>query len=287
MTLYHQNRLLSRKNKDRRRLTVFKLTKKTNYDNIALNEKSWHKGEIMQLLIRLKNDLIKLPIATGETVQGLIYKALREDSRYSDLVHNNGKLSDGRKFKLFTFGELKGRYTVEGRYISYFSSVELEVRSADDYIIQLLFSHFTNNKQLRLGNNDVEVEKLRLLNDSVFSNELHIKTLSPITVYLTEPDGHTKYFSPHDDEFYDMICTNARRKWISCYGTDEGFSFSVSPAEENQRYVKRATKFKDTFISAWHGEFIIKGAPKVLDFLYNVGLGSKNSQGFGMFNILK
>lgn len=240
----------------------------------------------MQILLTVKSERIKLPIATGETIQGLIYRALSEDDRYSDSIHNLGKSVDGRSFKLFTFSELKGKYAVEGQYITYFSAAELEIRSADDYLIQLLFSYFSKNKYLRLGNNDVAIEDLRLINDSVFSGRVVIKTLSPITVYITEPNGHTKYYSPCDIEFYDMICTNARRKWISRYGNDNKFEFRILPYCDADRFVKRATRFKDTFITAWHGRFIIEGAPEVLDFLYNVGIGSKNSQGFGMFRVL-
>ena len=58
----------------------------------------------------------------------------------------------------------------------------------------------------------------------------------------------------------------------------------VSPAE-GARFIKRATRFKTTFITAWHGRFVLEAPPRVLELLYDTGLGSKNSQGFGMFEI--
>lgn len=237
----------------------------------------------MQISVTLKKDQIHLPIATGETIQGLIYRALSEDRNFSTKIHDMGNSFDGRKYKLMTFSELRGRYQAEGQYITYFSRAELEIRSANDYLVQLLFSYFLENKRVKLGNNDVETE-VRLINQTVFDNRVEIRTLSPITTYITEKNGQTKFYSPYDTDFYHMIRVNAKRKWSSMYGDDKKFDFNISPA--SNRFVKRATRFKDTFITAWHGKFVIEGSPDVLNFLYNVGIGSKNSQGFGMFEVL-
>ena len=44
----------------------------------------------MQLTITFKKDRITLPMANAHILQGLIYKALREDARYSKDVHDCG-----------------------------------------------------------------------------------------------------------------------------------------------------------------------------------------------------
>ena len=46
------------------------------------------------------------------------------------------------------------------------------------------------------------------------------------------------------------------------------------------------TKYQGNYITAWYGKYLISGKRKYLDFLYQAGLGSKNSQGFGMFEII-
>lgn len=239
----------------------------------------------MQLNITFKGHNITLPIATGETVQGLIYRAISSDAEFSARIHGEGKRFGGRSFKLFTFGELKGKYTVRDKSIIYFSDVSLEIRSADAYFIQLLFSYFTLNRIVRLGNNAVEISDLRLSETSVYSECALIRTVSPITVYLTEHSGYTCYFSPEDGEFYSLVSSNAKRKWASVYGDNADVEIRLSAAEETG-YIKRATRFKDTYITAWHGSFVLEASPCVIGFLYNTGLGSKSSQGFGMFDII-
>ena len=239
----------------------------------------------MQITVKFLNDRISLPIASCETVQGLIYQALSEDPEYSESVHDNGRSFDGRRFKLFNFADLKGRYEIEDGRIIYSSEVTLTVRSADPYIIQLLFSYFNKNEYVRFGNNKAAVGEVKLEDAHIFEDRVTVRTLSPITVYRTENNGRTVYFSPDDEHFCDAIVSNARRKWASSFGSDEGFSLRVTTFDDT-RYIKRATRFKTTFITAWHGRFLLEGPPRVLDFLYQTGLGSKNSQGFGMFTVI-
>ena len=238
----------------------------------------------MQINIHLLGNQISLPIAANETVQGLIYRAISKDPTYSYDMHENGSSFDGRKYKLFTFGELNGKYEIVGNRIIYPGDVRLNIRSADAYLIQLLFDYFRQTREIRLGNNTVRAKSVLLEDTHIFADRILIRTASPITVYLTEPNGHTVYFSPDDPRFCEGIVTNARRKWASKMENDNGFSLRVSTME-NAQYLKRATRFKTTFITAWHGPLLLEGSPQVLDFLYQTGLGSKNSQGFGMFDI--
>lgn len=239
----------------------------------------------VQLKIILSGNRIQLPIATSYTLQGFIYNALRDDSLFSYELHEKGNTFKQRKYKLFTFSELKGKYEVIQKQIIYERNVSFEIRSNEPYMIQLLYTYFTKNQNLRLGNNDVKIEEAVLEEKTIFDESISIKTLSPITVYSTDENGHTTYFSPQEECFYNAITENAKRKWVSCFGDDDGFGFSIKPTE-NTKFLKRATSFKKTLITAWHGEFHLEGNIKTLNFLYNTGLGSKNSQGFGMFEVL-
>lgn len=47
------------------------------------------------------------------------------------------------------------------------------------------------------------------------------------------------------------------------------------------------TKYKGFYISGWLGEYELSGEAKYLDFLYQTGLGSKNAQGFGLFDVVE
>ena len=239
----------------------------------------------MEITVTFRKDRINLPIATFSVVQGLLYRAMEEDPQYSLQVHENGRTVQGRKYKLFNFSELKGTYRIEGYTICFLSEATLTVRAMDPRLIHLLFSYFNSHRRVTLGAQEVEVGKVILDDLRIFAPSITVRTLSPITVYRTEENGHTTYFSPEDPEFYKGIQINAHRKWCSYYGSAEGFSLEIRPLA-GMRSRKCATRFKDTFITAWHGSFVLTAPPGVLDFLYQTGLGSKNSQGFGMIRLI-
>lgn len=240
----------------------------------------------MQITVQLIGERLSLPIASNESIQGLLYKAISEDPSFSSKVHEEGRNFGGRKYKLFTFGEPEGRYMIQGMEIVYLNGMRLTVRSSDPYFIQLLFAYFTKHRQVRIGAQTATVGDVKLNDNRIFEDRIVIRTLSPITAYVTDENGHTIYYSPKDEQFYDSLITNARRKWGSVYGGGEEPKLHIC-AVEDVRYIKRATRFKSTYITAWHGTFVLEGSPQILDFLYQVGLGSKNSQGFGMFEVIK
>ena len=234
---------------------------------------------------------VTLPLASSWTIQGLLYHAISSDSAYSGFLHNQGYADGNRRFKLFCFSELQpsGQYRVNpaDRTITYLSDVTLEIRSVQPRFIGLLFSYFTAHPTVSLGENTVNVKNPLLGDSHIFTDRVRVRTLSPVMAYRTEENGYTTYFSPTEPEgeenrFCQAVEAGARRKWRSFYGSEDGFALTVKPVE-GSRFTCRKTRFKSTFITAWHGEFDLAGNPASLDFLYQTGLGSKNSEGFGLF----
>jgi CRISPR-associated endoribonuclease Cas6 len=240
----------------------------------------------MRLHITFSGNQVTLPLAMNEIIQGLIYNAIGCDSDYSSALHNVGCDADGRKYKLFTFSELRGKYEIYEKNITFLSEVQLTVSAYDAYFMQLLVRYFIPEKSVRLGNNTLTVKDAKLESPEIHSSQITVRSTSPITVYVTEENGKTTYYSPADPEFYDGIVTNARRKWISAHGNDDGFNLHITP-KEGTRFIKRKTRFKSTYITAWHGSFILRATPEILTFLSNTGIGTKNSQGFGAFDVIK
>lgn len=247
----------------------------------------------MQLTLTFtRNDKspIMLPLASSSTLQGLLYEALSSDSAYSEFLHDQGFVDGYRRFKLFCFSELQtaGRYDLfqnETKMIAYFSNVTLYVRSAQPHFIGVLFTYFSRNQDVWLGDNLVPV-RAQLEDERIHTDHIRVRTLSPITVYRSEEDRHTTYYSPTQQQFYDAVIAGAKRKWRSFYGTEDGFALNIAPVEDC-RFTCRKTSFKQTYITAWHGQFDLWGNAQTLDFLYNTGIGSKNSEGFGMIELIK
>ena len=99
----------------------------------------------MQLYLAFAADCIRLPMASAEILQGLIYHALSEDPVFARALHENGSTAAGRAYKLFCFSELSGSYTVADGQICYPHGANLEIRSVDPWFITPLFSYFAKH----------------------------------------------------------------------------------------------------------------------------------------------
>ncbi len=242
----------------------------------------------MQLHLVLKNrkSLTELPIAYRHYVQAMLFKAMEYDTDFSAFLHDNGYVGENRVFKLFTFSPLQGDYSVKDKRIIFKSDISLEIRSCVPAVIQHLLLALGDMKdEVKIADNIYEIKKCILKNDINFASEVKIKTVSPITAYVTKNGSERIFFSPDNEEFYRAVVKNALRKWVSAGKSEADFYLSVMPAYEFG-YKKEITTFKSSYITAWHGIFRLNGRAEVINFLYDVGLGSKNSQGFGMFKIL-
>ena len=242
----------------------------------------------MQLKIRhTLSEELALPLSYHHIIQSIIYRGLADESGYSRHMHNSGYAANnvnnvGRRYKLFNFSLLRGNSRVMNRQIIFRDYVEWEIRSPDIYMMRLLESVFRKNG-IHYGNQHFSDVALRLMNETVEKDSIHIRMLSPICLYSTNKETKKTYFySPQEAAFPEQVNDNFVRKYTACYGIppDSGIEIETVKVRRRDKYV---TKYKEFYLSGWLGEYRLTGERKYLDFLYQTGLGSRNAQGFGMF----
>ena len=244
------------------------------------------KGEHVQLIIKIHLDVpLVLPLAYHYIIQSALYDLMKEpdrkDSYYHDRGHNYGK----RIYRMFTFGLLHGQYRIKNGNIAFYDMVELEVRSQDMHLIYLLYENIVSYG-IRFGKDIYHEVELCRFNRSLETDCVNIKMDSPICVYQTDKEcKKTFYLEPSDIKFSEYVNENFKRKYAAAYGNmpDTAIKLEVVNCKPEDKYV---TRYKGIYISGWKGMYRLYGKRKYLDFLYNTGLGSKNSQGFGMFNVI-
>lgn len=109
------------------------------------------------------------------------------------------------------------------------------------------------------------------------------KTLTPIIAKEQTEDNKTIYYSPQDVRFIRRVREAFENKYEACCDTKPQTSIDILPMKEGKKIV---TKYKETWITAYHGIFQLYGESAHLQFMYDVGLGAKTSQGFGMFDVI-
>lgn len=235
----------------------------------------------MQLQITLRADGEPcFPLNYNHQLQSAIYSKLSEADA-SDSRHDVG-FGGAKNFKAFVFGALRGRHTVENKTIRFTDEISFEVRSPIFQFCDDLQRSLELYPRIKLFDTALTVCGVSVLNRHINSRSIVAAANTAVVVHKTTADGKTIYYSPEEPEFTDGIERNFTRKFISVCG--------AAPRETDiiptGSYKKVVTSYKDTWITGYLGKFELRGDRRELEFIYNTGLGAKNSQGFGMLDVL-
>ncbi|MDK2906800.1 MAG: CRISPR-associated endoribonuclease Cas6 [Petrotoga sp.] len=247
----------------------------------------------MHIIIELSTldpeGLVILPVHYNSVIQGLIYSLIRDDMPE---IHDDGFAVKGRTFRFFTFSRLFGKieYVKDGK-IAFRSPANLRVGSPFEQFLVNLAKNLLNSESLFLGSARVFIKSISVPPLPDFSSgKVKVKALSPITVYSTlySPEGKKKtyYYHPGEKEFGELIVDNLQKKAAFFNINPEEFPVSFKPIKVNNKDMK-LIYYKDFVIKGWLGLYQLEGDPKLLKLAYSTGLGSKNSQGFGMIDVIQ
>ena len=234
------------------------------------------------------NRNIILPVGFKEILQWFIYSSIKDE-----WLHSVGFSKGKRSFKLFCFSEIlqKARFIKEKDIFIFPRTISFIVSSPVDWILEKLATGSLINHRINLGGNSVNLKEIAVLKQAeINENEITVKTLSPIEVHSTfEINGRRKthYYTPFEDDFSRLINDNAKRKWEAFYKEKCPFDLKIKPIGFNkERIVKFGQKNRYVLVKGWSGNFKLYGEPEFLRFIVDAGLGSRNSQGFGMVEVI-
>lgn len=234
---------------------------------------------------------LTLPLGYHSVLQGFLYSLLADNPEYATFLHDTGYKSGSKRFKLFVFSLLQGSYNVHKPQITFSDDAVLEVRSPEKDFCDILYHSLMRREHFELRGQAIELSDCTISRKKILSNCLHIDMLSPVCLSVPEGPHRTRYLNPAESEFNDHLQNNLTQKLASFSGCSPLGSISLTPdflrdgkMQERDKYI---TRFGGRIlIEAWRGRYTLKGNPEDLQFLYDAGLGSRNSQGFGMFQIL-
>lgn len=239
----------------------------------------------MQILITMKNDgVIAVPVNYNNHVQAAVFSLLSAgDAEYAADLHDTA-YGGKTRYKFFTFGELTGKNHYYGKKLYYEGDIRLEVRSPSNEFIQVLSEGLIRSDSVKIGPDQLEIKKFEQLDRRTEDPVIRLKTLTPIVSKSQTDDNRTYYYSPNDVMFYTRIRETFESKYEVFCGCRPQSPVDILPVKAGRKVV---TSYKNTWINAYHGIFDLSGRPEHLQFLYDVGLGTKTSLGFGMFEVVK
>ena len=237
-----------------------------------------------------------MPIHHNYIIQAFVYNLI--SSNLAKMLHDKGFEINNRKFKLFTFSRLQGNFKIDKRSntIIFHPPFTLTISSALDQFIEELANEVLANKNLRIGKTTVKINSIEVPTAEL-SEKNKIKMLSPATIYSTlkKADGKKKtyYYSPFEKEFSELISQNAKKKIRAFRSGDQNGSEIIEPEAKIELTPLNVTtrnekiiNYKGTIIKGWTGIYELSGNRKLIKLVYDTGLGGKNSQGFGCFDVI-
>lgn len=250
----------------------------------------------MRIKVILEIDVpISIPINYQYYLSSAIYYLLqRADQEYAKELHQKGYEFGSKKFKLFTFSALfpdfykiRGNQMVIGPGKIYFYIGSLK----NEFIMNFASGIFSNHI-LRIGRAKFLISQVEAIPTPQFSEVMQFKCLSPVVA--TTKEEINGVIKPRDCQleerkYAENIIRNLKTKYELIYdkpssGVDLRISFKQ---EDIEKYKKgKLIYYKNTFVKGFLCPFEASGSPELMEIMWEVGAGEKNSGGFGMVEVM-
>ena len=241
----------------------------------------------MRLKINLKSENnFKVPF-NYHILSSIIY------NKIADLDLAN-KIHDSNSFKFFNFSQIniKKRKLVKDGIIARDGRISFYLSSPDDLLVKNLVSGFVDDLEINFKNDKLIVEKIEALKTPDFREISEFKTLSPINIRDSkEIDGKVKRIDlAPSDKFFKGIENNLIKKYCifnNIENTDKKISAYSEMAHVKRKRITIPKGPNTTYHRAYMMDLILEGDTDLIKFAYDVGVGEKNSMGFGMLRYIE
>lgn len=163
--------------------------------------------------------------------------------------------------------------------------IELNMSIAEYETSIILYNAFNHqkNEKFSINKNSMILKNIAMiLEKQVDSDEIIVKFMSSLVV-RSRVDNKDYYYSFEDDNFLNILKINIKEQLsITNIDKEKVDSFKLEPINAKKVIVKFYEKKIETSV----GSFKMSGDKELLQYLYQAGVGSRHSSGFGMFEII-
>lgn len=251
------------------------------------------------LVPRSKDSII--PINYQYPLSAVIYKVLAEaDSGYATFLHEKGyQVEEGlKRFKLFTFSDLRMQFKLRGDRMSIKSNPEFTVsfhlpEAAQNFIKGLFINREIDiaDAKSRATFSVQQVEALAALDIPKGTiDSVNFNLLSMIICGKKKENGDYEFLAPHHEDWQLMMVHNWKEKCKAAglqYSETELAIMDIESSWDQKKPTSRLIVIKaetkaQTKIKGYR-DFAIRaaGPSGALELLYNAGCGVYNSLGCG------
>jgi CRISPR-associated endoribonuclease Cas6 len=186
-------------------------------------------------------------------------------------------------------------------YLPEGSLLTLFISSSDYQFMINLYNGLLKTRRFKFNDEIILfMERVYMLNEKPIpmnQNEVTFKTLSPVLVEdkegkpllpFSEPQGvDLKTFNTHFNAIHDRILKDLRGKGLYRELEFIPFKLRKQVVKHTLRGFRSNTGKPYMILTPFHGTFCLRGDPGDLQMLYQIGIGLRTGQGFGMVEVIK
>lgn len=240
----------------------------------------------LEIILKGKNNF-KVPFNYNHILSAIIYNKIA-DLNFANELHSS------KSFKFFTFSQIyiPKRRIVKDGIIAKDGVISFYISSPNDFLIKSLVDGFLEDSEINFQNQKLTIQKIEALKTPEFSSKSEFKTLAPIIVRTKkEIDGELKIWDlAPSDKFFKSLENNLIKKYIKFNNltkTDKKINIYSDMNFVKRKRISINKGNATTHHRAYMMDLILEGDRDLIEFAYDVGIGEKNSMGFGMIKLLE
>jgi CRISPR-associated endoribonuclease Cas6 len=248
-----------------------------------------------------------LPLNYQYELSSWIYKVIsRADSEFATWLHSNGYTTGSKQFRLFNFSRLQvPAFEIQGDRLHIKSDkISLQVSFGIDASAEKFIMGLFQHQQLTIGDTQsrvtFEVLQIEAQDSRLYSNTCRFRTISPMCASKKrEYNGKQSalYLSPEDEEFERILTGNLVNKWMAlrvnqlvphiAFASDNSaIQFRLLNKPSSRLVTFKAGTEEQTKVRGFDFQFELTAPIELMELGYNCGFGEKNSEGFGMVEVV-
>lgn len=240
----------------------------------------------LEIILKGKNNF-KVPFNYNHILSAIIYNKIA-DLNFANELHSS------KSFKFFTFSQIyiPKRRIVKDGIIAKDGVISFYISSPNDFLIKSLVDGFLEDLEISFQNQKLTIQKIEALKTPEFSSKSEFKTLAPIIVRTKkEINGELKIWDlAPSDKFFKSLENNLIKKYIKFNNltkTDKKINIYSDMNFVKRKRISINKGNATTHHRAYMMDLILEGDRDLIEFAYDVGIGEKNSMGFGMIKLLE
>ena len=257
-----------------------------------------------KLTLLAKERSALLPFNYQYPFSSAIYKIIqRADKEFAAFLHDKGYGEGHKKFKLFTFSDIRTPFQKRGDRMQLLSGeAELVIcfylPKAAEHFIQGLFMH----QQLEVADHRSKVvfmvTGVESMAEVTAGAPVLMQPLSPVVVGRKNERGHYDYRSPEDADFADCLVYNWVEKYAAIHEVEEELlsamkkavqvSVKLYPHPPQQRLItiKGGTAEETKIRGYTKFRMEVRAPGELLEVALGAGMGLHNAQGMGCVGVV-